>query len=323
MTFYFFVVHRFRYFSKLFVDERINVINTMAASVTEHRALERADNSEYYRALVRPDTAQLQKLDHLPILRFGGQDSNGHTVVVLTPVYLFHRVTESMNDLRILFNYLVYRLDHIADRPFTVVYCHTNMRIDELDLFRFAKQYMNALPSKYMRNIKNLHIVHHNWFFRMSIWWEMKFKRKAYAKVRFVNKLTDLDHSVISQPGFWNVFPHLVQDEDNYLCSLPPMRVFGAPLDALCERTGVDVAPFQSIPETLHLLVSEIALHAKSDIILSKFPPAEAVYGLVHTLDRGGPYHNFEDASELWVRIIYKEFLSTKFISNTRHDCFS
>ena len=93
------------------------------------------------------------------------------------------------------------------------------------------------------------------------------------------------------------------------------MRVFGAPLDALCERTGVDVAPFRSIPETLHVLASELALHANSDSILNKFPPAEEVYGLVHSLDRGGPYLHFEDAAELWVRII---LILTKTLSNAK-----
>ena len=177
----------------------------MVATVTQHRAMPRADNSEYYRALIRPDADSLQRLDHLPILRYGGEDSKGNSVVVLTPVFVFHRLTECMSDLRILFNYLVYRLDHIADGPFSVVYCHTNMRVDELDLFKFVKQYMSALPSKYIRNLKKLHVVHHNWFFRMSIWWELKFKRKAYAKINFVNKITDLEKEVISQPGFWNV----------------------------------------------------------------------------------------------------------------------
>ncbi|KAK9165019.1 hypothetical protein Scep_000210 [Stephania cephalantha] len=179
---------------------------------------------------------QHQKLiDKLQIFKVRGRDKRGHKILLVVGKFLPARIVsaESLN------KYLAEKIfPKLGDRPFSVVYVHTNVeRTENFPGISGLRAIYDAIPTAIKENLESVYFLHPGLQARLFLatFGRFLFSGGFYGKLKYVTRLEFL----------WDLvrrneieIPEFVYDHDEALEYRPMMdyglesdhpRVYGAP----------------------------------------------------------------------------------------------
>ncbi|KAK9129344.1 hypothetical protein Sjap_009831 [Stephania japonica] len=182
-----------------------------------------------------PDDHHQKLIDKLQIFQVRGRDKRGHKILLVVGKFLPARVVsaESLN------KYLEEKIfPQLGDRPFSVVYVHTNVeRAENFPGISGLRAIYDAIPTAIKENLESVYFLHPGLQARLFLatFGRFLFSGGFYGKLKYVTRLEFL----------WDLvrrneieIPEFVYDHDEALEYRPMMdyglesdhpRVYGAP----------------------------------------------------------------------------------------------
>mmetsp|Transcript_16212 Transcript_16212/g.18045 ORF Transcript_16212/g.18045 Transcript_16212/m.18045 type:complete len:634 (-) Transcript_16212:80-1981(-) len=145
---------------------------------------------QYQRALREARETDLSDIARLNLLYQSGTDTSGRPIMV----FVANRLPENNQEmLERVFLYIIKQMDSIANKPYIMVYLHTNMGVRRRPQFAWLKRMYLIMDAKYGKNLRAFYILHPT--FWLKVWQKIfsTFSQSVFwSKIIYLTRLLEL-----------------------------------------------------------------------------------------------------------------------------------
>lgn len=147
------------------------------------------EDSLHSRFLARALSSDLHEIAEMKILYRGGRDIEGRQVMVVVGA---HFVLRAMDPDRFVL-YAVKEFESLTQRPYSLVYFHSDAHLPLNPNFGWMKRLQQALGRKYRHNLQTIYVLHPTVGLKVAIaGLQVLVDGEVWRKVQYVERLLDL-----------------------------------------------------------------------------------------------------------------------------------